>query len=219
MLSRMRGSRAALLLAAAAVLMLVVVVTRGQSAVPSSMADPGIERGLPFLSSSGASSPTEGPRFADVDPGLAFKIVAGLIVVMLFLAIVLSALAALRRRMFDRRLVIAPPAEAADGTVDTVLRLKGAVQEARDLLARPGGKPTDAVIQAWLMLENAAEHGRAPHQTATEFTVSLLAKETADEAAVTELRTLYHRARFGTGGGEGDASAAHEALNRILATI
>jgi hypothetical protein len=87
------------------------------------------------------------------------------------------------------------------------------------MLARPGGDPRDAVIRAWVTLESATEHQRAPHQTATEFTVALLEKETADEDALRELRTLYQRARFGHHSGESDAAAAKAALDRILATI
>ena len=67
--------------------------------------------------------------------------------------------------------------------------------------------------------ENATDHGRAPHETATEFTVSVLTKETADEAALRELRTLYHRARFGHHSSESDAEQARAALDRILATL
>ncbi|WP_166664307.1 DUF4129 domain-containing protein [Actinophytocola oryzae] len=217
----MRGPRVALSLLAAAVLMLVVVVARGQSAVPSRMADPHIEPGLPFLPRGAGNSPTKGPRVADVDPGLAFKIVLAVIAVMLLLAVALSVLAALRGRALARNSGIGAVIEPVEGTVDTVmrLRLREAVQQARDVLARPGGEPRDAVIRAWVTLENATEHRRAPHQTATEFTVSLLASETADERALADLRALYHRARFGRDSGEQDAADARDALDRILATI
>ena len=112
--------------------------------------------------------------------------------------------------------------EAVEGTVDNVprFRLKEAVQEARDILAREGGAPRDAVIEAWVTLENAADHKREPHETATEFTVALLEEENADEAALRELRTLYQRARFGAGTVDDDsADRARDALDRILATI
>jgi uncharacterized protein DUF4129 len=109
-----------------------------------------------------------------------------------------------------------------EGTVDTVtrVRLKEAVEQARDLLVREGGRPRDAVIEAWVTLENAADHKRAPHQTATEFTVGLLEKENADEVALRELRTLYQRARFSTSTVDDDSvTRARTALDRILATI
>lgn len=220
MLSRMRGSRPALLLAAGAMLLLVVLVARGESAVPSSMRDTPIEPGLPPVQLGGSSGGGAGLQFSPSDPGLIVKIVLGLAIVMALLAIVLSTLSMLRRRRLSRGgagVVV----DAVEGTIDTVmrLRLKEAVEQARDVLARVGGEPRDAVIQAWVTLESATEISRAPYQTATEFTVSLLAKENADEGALRELRTLYQRARFGHESDEHAAQQARTALDRILATI
>jgi hypothetical protein len=197
----MRGSRRALSVAAGALLLLVVLVARGESAVPSHLNDFEIEQGLPFLKGGGDSSGSSyGLQYSPNDVELAVKVVMGLAAVMLLLGDV---------------------DEPVEGTIDTVmrLRLKEAVQQARDTLVREGGEPRDAVIRAWVTLENATEHRRAPHQTATEFTVSLLAKETADEDALRELRTLYQRARFGHHSDEHDADVARRALDRILATI
>ncbi|MFE6970216.1 DUF4129 domain-containing protein [Isoptericola sp. NPDC057653] len=64
--------------------------------------------------------------------------------------------------------------------------------------------PHDAVVAAWVALEDAAaEHGttRAPAQTATEFTALLLTAQrhdgrTVPTADVDTLRRLYQRARF-----------------------
>jgi len=221
MLARMRGSRRALSVAAAALLLLVVLVARGESAVPSEMNDMPIEQGLPFLKGQGAPpGPNAGLQFSPNDPELFANVMIGLAVVMLLLAVWLSVLNAIRNRIRNRG-GIGDVIEPVEGTVDTVLRLrlKEAVQQARDSLVREGGEPRDAVIRAWVTLENATEYQRAPHQTATEFTVSLLAKETADEDALRELRTLYQRARFGHRGDEHDADVARSALDRILATI
>jgi hypothetical protein len=147
------------------------------------------------------------------------RIVMGIAAVAVLLGLVLSVLAWLRGRLRGAGLTL--PTDPVAGTIDTVmrLRLKEAVTHARDLLTRPGGEPRDAVIRAWVTLENATDHGRAPHQTATEFTVSLLAEEEADAVALDELRTLYHRARFGHQSSERDAEQARTALDRILATI
>jgi len=220
MLFRMRGSRPALLLAAAALLLLVVFVARGESAVPSSLTGLTLERGLPGLTLHGAPTPSIGsPVHIDADPSLVAKIVIAFIVIALVIALVLSIVSGRRnRRRAGIGDVIADPVE---GTIDTVMRLRvrEAVEQARDMLARSGGEPRDAVIRAWVALESATEHTRAPHQTATEFTVSLLEKETADEDALRELRTLYQRARFGHHSDESDAAAARVALDRILATI
>ena len=62
-----------------------------------------------------------------------------------------------------------------------------------------GRQPTDAIIAAWLALEDAAVRSgalRAPAQTPTEFTVSVLATTPASPQAVNELLSLYHLARF-----------------------
>jgi Domain of unknown function (DUF4129) len=219
MLFRMRGSRPALLLAAAALLLLVVFAARGESSVPSSLTDLSLERGLPGVILGGSSAPSlSSPIHIDADPNLVAKIVIVLVVVALVLAVVLSVLSARRVR---RRAGVGDVIESVEGTIDTILRLrlKEAVEQARDMLASPGGEPRDAVIRAWVTIEGATEHRRAPHQTATEFTVALLEKETADEDALRELRTLYQRARFGHHSDESDAAAARTALDRILATI
>ena len=57
----------------------------------------------------------------------------------------------------------------------------------------------DAIIAAWLALEDAAAATgvpRKPSQTPTEFTVSVLEATDADRGAVTGLLRLYHLARF-----------------------
>ena len=61
--------------------------------------------------------------------------------------------------------------------------------------------PGDAVIAAWLSLEDAAaESGvrRHPAQTPTEFTLAILRSTRADADATRELLALYHLARFST---------------------
>jgi Na+-transporting methylmalonyl-CoA/oxaloacetate decarboxylase gamma subunit len=220
MLSRMGGNRTALLFAAAASLLLVVVAARGRSPVPSELNDLRIERGLPGVLSGARSVGVHVNPDADVDPALAAKVVVGLLVVLCVMAVVFSVLSFLRRR---RLLGVGKVVESVEApALDSVprFRLKEAVEQARDVLAREGGRPGDAVIAAWVTLENATEHRRQPHETATEFTVALLTEEHADEAALAELRTLYQRARFGHDDVDaGSATRARAALDRILATI
>ena len=215
----MGGKRSSLYFAAAA-LLLVVVAARGASPVPSEINDVTLDRGLPPIFLGGDPQlPGNGPLSAPGDPQTLAKIVVALLIIVCVLGIVLSALSAWRRR---GRIGVGHVIETVEGTIDTVprMRLKDAVREARDILAREGGAPRDAVIEAWVTLENAAEHKRAPHETATEFTVALLEKENADEAALRDLRTLYQRARFGhTGLDDDSADRARDALDRILATI
>ncbi len=219
-LTGMGGNRTALLFAAAASLLLVVVAARGRSPVQSDVNDLRIERGLPGVLLSPVSTGARGSLDVGGDPALVAKIIVGLLIVLCVLAVTLSVLSFLRRR--GRLVGVGHVVEAVEGTIDTVprLRLKEAVAQARDVLAREGGRPGDAVIEAWVTLENATEHTRQPHETATEFTVALLEKEHADEAALRELRTLYQRARFGHGDVDADSAArARAALDRILATV
>lgn len=214
----MGGKRSALFFVAAA-LLLVVVAARGASPVPSTINDVSLDRGLPSVSFSGGGLSGTGPLSAPGDPALLAKIVIGLLVVLCVLGVVFSVLGFLRRR---RLLGVGHVIEPVEGTVDSVprFRLEEAVRQARDVLAREGGLPRDAVIEAWVTLENAAGHTREPHETATEFTVALLEEENADEAALRELRTLYQRARFGhTDVDAGSAARARAALDRILVTI
>jgi hypothetical protein len=217
----MRGPRPALSLVVAALLLLVVVVARGGSAVPGHVRDLPLQPGLPPVAltpNTDTSSP--GLQYSANDPELFAKVILGIAGVLILTALVLSILSWLRNRLRNRG-GIGAIVDPLEGTIDTVmrLRLRAAVTEARDLLTRAGGEPRDAVIRAWATLENATDHRRAPHQTATEFTISLLEKETADEAALRDLRTLYHRARFGHHSSETDAQQARTALDRILATI
>ena len=90
-------------------------------------------------------------------------------------------------------------------TTSVVQRVEKALQEFTEHPQRP---PRDAVIAAWLALEEAEQ--RLPHQTPTEFTEKL-----GVDAAV--LKDLYQRARFG----HEDVSAAQarqaqEELGRIV---
>jgi uncharacterized protein DUF4129 len=221
MLFRMRGPRPALSLVVVAVLLLVVVVARGRSAVPGHIRDLPLERGLPPVTlTPGSDRTTTGLQYSANDPALFAKVILGIAGVLVLTALALSVLSWLRNRLRNRG-GIGTVVDPLEGTIDTVLRLrlKEAVTEARDLLTRPGGEPRDAVIRAWARLENATDHRRAPHQTATEFTISLLERETADETALRDLRSLYHRARFGHHNSETDAQRARTALDRILATI
>lgn len=80
--------------------------------------------------------------------------------------------------------------------------LRRGVDAALDLLAQHE-RPTDAIVAAWLALEeSAADSGvpRAPAATPTEFTVDVLRRTTADPASTNGLLRLYHRARFSAAG-------------------
>src|SRR5262245_17485605 len=123
MLSRMRGSRLALLLVSAAVLLLVVLVAHGESAVPSSIANPGIQPGLPPVRMTRGDTSGTGLQYSSNDPELFAKVIIGLAGIMIVLALVLSILSALRNRVRNRT-VVGVTADPAEGTIDTVLRVR-----------------------------------------------------------------------------------------------
>jgi hypothetical protein len=221
MLAWMRGFRPVLLLAAAAMLLFVVLAARGESPVPNTVdrpqtwdfPGPEIDLHPPTVGSSvphGAVDNSIGSWLNNV------LLVLGAI--LLILAVVLSARAAWRNR---RRVGVGHLVETVEGTIDpsTRVRLVDAVTEARATLVRPGAAPGDAVIAAWLTLEHATEQRREPHQTATEFTVALLRRESTDEDALDDLRQLYQRARFSDSTTSDDAARAADALDRIVAGL
>lgn len=76
--------------------------------------------------------------------------------------------------------------------------------------------PNNAVVAAWLALEEAAAASGVPRrraETPTEFTVDVLRSTRADAAATQELLSLYHRARFSAAGvSRTDVSAASRCL-------
>ncbi|WP_402465467.1 DUF4129 domain-containing protein [Isoptericola aurantiacus] len=91
--------------------------------------------------------------------------------------------------------------EAAPGTDAPVVPLPELTDAVTRALAHLEDAPTpdDAVVAAWIALEEvAAEHGtrRHPAQTPTEFTQDVLGRTPAPPDATATLRTLYQQARF-----------------------
>lgn len=229
MLRGMRSSRVAALCAVAALLLFAVVDARGKSAVPGSLRDLPLDRGVGNPVGTGGGVPPDENAFkVDIVDELRLVQSSFIIIAMILLLIAFAAL--VRRlqqlRRAKRRLGVGVDVvdeEIGELEVTMPMRLRRAARQAReDLAARTGGPPGDAVVAAWLRLEEAAAHegaARQPHQTATEFTTALLTRyTTGDPAALDELRGLYQRARFGPPGqvGEADAAAALAALDRIL---
>lgn len=108
------------------------------------------------------------------------------------------------------------------GEVVDIASLATAVARAEAHLAGATA-PGDAVVAAWVALEDEAElqgAGRDPAQTATEFTTELLARTAAPADAVAALRGLYHRARFTAHPvTPDDVDGAREALARIASAL
>ncbi|TDQ04246.1 uncharacterized protein DUF4129 [Labedaea rhizosphaerae] len=218
-------ARLPLLLAMAAMLLIAVVASRGQSAV-----HPGSNTFLPVHDdrpSSPVSTTDEHPNM--VVSTLAAIGFTGLLLVfgaLFVLGVVVIVMGVswtkVRRGKVSNPVVLGEPDDGLDGTAADGTVLRSAIAAAqRDLAQRRSGPPSDAVVAAWLRLEQAAaESGRprAAHQTPTEFTSALLAEHVADDAAVGRLRGLYQRARFGRPGAvtDADADEARSALGAIL---
>ncbi|WP_253386311.1 DUF4129 domain-containing protein [Microbacterium foliorum] len=79
--------------------------------------------------------------------------------------------------------------------------------------------PTDAVIAAWVGLEeSAADAGvaRAPSETPAEFALRIITRRSGIEAEASELLTLFERVRFGAHEAtEPERNAARSALRQI----
>ncbi len=132
-------------------------------------------------------------------------IVLVLVTLLALLIAVLLTLAARKLLQIRREPTDTTEDHLAPGTATTTLgddvdlpQLQDAVTRA---LAHLDGhpRPRDAVVAAWVALEEAAARAgtrRDPAQTPTEFTGTVLAATPAPAGAVTRLRTLYQRARF-----------------------
>jgi len=208
-----------MLLAAAALLLFIVVAARGESPVPTNVPADIPERGsLPIAGmGSGGDGTGTGPPG---DPAVVGYTVGAVAALFLLVALVMAILNARQRRLLVR---VGELTDRVEGAVELISRpqVVRAVTDAQELLARAGGRPGDAVIQAWLILEQATEDGRAPHETPTEFTVAMLEREAADPEALRRLLVLYQRARFGPAGEttDDDVDSARAALDRILVTV
>ncbi len=124
-------------------------------------------------------------------------------------AVVAVLLAALVRWALRRQLPVRPPPSDTpaarppvagpppDPQPDLDVLREGARAAAEHL--RGTASPADAVIAAWVALEEAAARSgvvREPSATATEFTLHVLDRTRADPVDVRTLLALYLRARF-----------------------
>ncbi|NUT99743.1 MAG: DUF4129 domain-containing protein [Saccharothrix sp.] len=146
-------------------------------------------------------------------------VLVGMVLIALAGLVVSLGLPRWRRRRPAAVGVVEQVGDGADGRAPELL-VRGA-REALDVMSeRVGGPPRDAVVGAWLRLEQAAADSgaaRLPHETPTEFTGALLARYRVDEDATGALRKVYQRARFGTADvTEDDARTARAALEHIV---
>jgi Domain of unknown function (DUF4129) len=82
--------------------------------------------------------------------------------------------------------------------------------------------PADAIVQAWLGLQETAEESgmaRRPSETPTEFTSRILRGALADDRAINTLLRLYLRTRFGDHPPtQEDVAAVRVALQELVRT-
>ncbi len=82
--------------------------------------------------------------------------------------------------------------------------------------------PADAIVRAWLGLQETAEESgivRQPAETPTEFTSRILSRAFADDRAIRTLLRLYLRTRFGDHPvTTEDVAAVREALQELVRT-
>lgn len=228
MLARMRSRLP--LLALVAVVVLAAVVARGRSAL--AVGEPGSLLGglwLPsfgFSTSTGSAGDSTWPIFLGIQ--LAVWIVLLIPMGLLGVVIMIALVGSMRRRRIGRSTPVVAPAPdevTGDQNGSAAGRLLSAARAARSILREhTGGPPSDAIVAAWLRLEEAAAGSgtrRRAHQTPTEFAAAVLAAHTMHEPALDELRMLYQRARFGRAEEVGpvQARAAHAALDRIMRAL
>jgi len=83
-------------------------------------------------------------------------------------------------------------------------------------------EPRDAIVRAWMGLQEAAEDSgvrRRPAETPTEFTTRVFQSVDADRAAATALLRVYLRVRFRAGGAtQSDVAVARDAIERLQKT-
>jgi hypothetical protein len=147
------------------------------------------------------------------------------------IAVVLVVLANLMWRWLrGRRLAPASPnVNAAVGNMSQVVGLEPEPEPARLLTGielalqalAEQREPADAVVRAWLGLQETAEESgivRRVSETPTEFTERVLTRAFADPEPLHTLLRLYLRTRFGDHPVTADdVRAVHDALQQLLA--
>lgn len=146
------------------------------------------------------------PEQIDFDPPQISPI-WGQVILGLLIALVVAGVAALIWLYLRYRRSRTPDEVRSDLQVDTEIApeeqipvLARAATSAQEEL-RAAADPTDAVIRAWLALEEAAASSgmrRRPADTPTDLTMTVLERTRADRDATTALLGLFHRARFST---------------------
>jgi hypothetical protein len=168
------------------------------------------------------------------EPNPVVQTVVGIVLQVLFFAAAAAIVAALvafivrrirqRRRLLRRRgssgEVGGGVATTSDGVVPAPAMRRGIARALEILDERR--EPSDAVVQAWLGLEQTATDagaGRGTAETPAEYTARIVQRFATDRAAAHALLRLYQDVRFG--GRTADAAsvtAARESLLRLQAS-
>jgi hypothetical protein len=147
-------------------------------------------------------------------------VAVALVVAVVLIRLIVAAIRHRRRRIGRRGLQGIDPAADPQQVADapSVLRGIAAALAALDEQREPG----DAVVRAWLGLQQAAEDAgvvRSPAETPTEFTGRVLSRTGTDRTALRTLLRLYLGARFGDRAiSRADAVSAREALRALEAS-
>ena len=175
----------------------------------------------------GASPGSRLPQTVAADPLL--ERIVGIILEVLFAVAVAAVVAVIvvvivrrireRRRLLRRREVLGEVgggvASASDGSVPAPVMRRGIARALQILDERRA--PSDAVIEAWLGLEEAAADagaGRNPAETPAEYTARIVQRFDTDTAAAQSLLRLYQDVRFG--GRTADAATVAAARDSLL---
>lgn len=208
-----------------AALVVVALAARGNSPVVYDGTLVAPDAATPSTVVSGEDSAAEGVVGVVGGSLVALLVVVLCVLVLLSLGAAVMMIGPRRKRVRQGPSAVATADEdVEDGRPGAELMLSGARKALATLRERPSGPPSDAVVAAWLDLEEAAASSGAPrqdHETPTEFTGALLTRYEVDVEAASTLRRLYQRARFGEPGRvtERDAASAVAALERVVACL
>lgn len=133
--------------------------------------------------------------------GKSVLIVAGLIFIYVFWRVSRRGIALLNSALRNRSVDVRSQGQCttADPDSQVLLPLMHQATQVGQGYLRSATTSKDAIIAAWLSLENAAKEAgtiRDPAQTPTEFTLQVLSDTPATPQAIEELLVLYQQARF-----------------------
>ncbi|XBH22706.1 DUF4129 domain-containing protein [Jonesiaceae bacterium BS-20] len=133
--------------------------------------------------------------------GKSVLMVAGLIFIYLFFRVSRRGLALLNSALRNRSVEVRSQGQgtSADPESQVLMPLMHHAAQVGQGYLRSATTSKDAIISAWLSLENAAKEAgtvRDPAQTPTEFTLQVLSNTPATPQAIEELLALYQQARF-----------------------